>query len=1221
MYLKSLVLRGFKSFAEKSVMRMEPGIMAVVGPNGSGKSNISDAVLWVLGERNAKNLRGNSMEDVIFAGSGTRRATSMAEVELVLDNSDETLAVDYTEISIARRMYRDGRNEYLLNGSVCRRMDIMDVLHDAGLGAGAHSIISQGSLEEVLKSKPVERRALIEEAAGVLKHKQRLERSSKKLDRLLLSTSRINDVATEVERQLKPLARKAARARTYTELNGELTEINIDLAVERLRAYKREWEETEVATHEMQEAIAGLEAACVKADAAVEAASEEIREKTRMMAEVSERYRHFARVADRLDATIQSLHAKVRTLTEQSAAARARMDAGEGEIAAAEAASVDARRAADEAESQKETLDTRVRELTSGLNDVVGQISGVSARLREARNQESDFKGRADRARNKVSVLNETLAKSSAKLELLEERRSTLDGRVSDAQAEAEIALAAADADMQRLGHLEAEAANARDLVAKCGEAQMRAREDLEAAREALAGIKAGIEAINEIEQNALKFGSEARSSLTETYAKSGRDVQPLSHFLDVDPKYEAICERALGDMLDAFIGFDATGVLNASQMLKDGGIGGSASFLYSGDMAAHIEARPDLPQSTDDLRHLGLPGVKLLDFARVQGDAREAVEALLQSVVVCDTFADALTGHAQDTVGLDFYSIDGQSVRADGRVYVGGFVEAGESGTLARQRHLAELNSALEGASARVESAAEVAKSAEEAARGAQVASLSASEAAARAKGDADSAVKKVKDAQAALEAACAEKTQIEKQVADLTQILEGARPDIDAVTAEITELEASLAAAVNRRDEAQSELSELRRNEDNLKSQLNAAKLDLAKQSERAVYEARVAARYVQDLALTREKIKQAEAESTRKAAAAERLRGVIGVFDALSSAAMRSTQSFEQAASATNAESSELDTRLNEARSQAKSARGALEAKTDALTDIKIKVARLEVQVQNAVADITENLGVSIEAALARPQIDNVEVSVARAEELKRKIANLGTINPDAAEQYDELSRRYDFLAGQLADLKSATTSLKRINRIITDRIQTDFDDTFAIVNANFGRIFESLFPGGHAYLTLEDVALAADQAAEGNGDLATDGPNAQSSVDRLQHEAGIEVHAQPAGKRIAKMSLMSGGEKSLTALALLFAIYTTNNAPFYILDEVEAALDDTNLMRLVDFVDSQRNQTQIIMITHQRRTMEAADVLFGVSMGKDGVTKVISQKLEAALKSVE
>jgi chromosome segregation protein len=830
------------------------------------------------------------------------------------------------------------------------------------------------------------------------------------------------------------------------------------------------------------------------------------------------------------------------------------------------------------------------------------------------------MRGRAERARNKVAALNETLAKSSAKLELLEERRASLDGRVADTQAEADAASAAAEADMQRLGHLEAEAASARDLVAKCSEAQMRAREDLDAAREALAGIKAGIEAINEIEQNALKFGSEARSMLADTYAKSGRDVQPLSRFLDVEPKYEAICERALGDMLDAFTGCDAAGVIDASRALKDGGIGGSAAFLYRGDVDVQANARCDLPQNTDELVNLGLPGVRLLDYVKVRGEARKAAEALLQSVVVCDTFADALAGHALDTVGLDFYSMDGQSVRADGRVYVGGFVEAGESGTLARQRHLAELTSALEGASTRVDSASEVAKSAEEAARSAQVASLSASEAAARAKGDADSAAKKAKDAQAALESACAERTQIEKQIEDLTQVLEGARPDIDAVTAEIAELDASLAEAIAARDEAQGEMSELRRSEDGFKSQLNAAKLDLAKQSERAVYEARVAARYVQDLTATREKIKQAGRDSERKVAAAERLRAVIGVFDALSGTAMKSTRAFEQAANSTNEESSNLDARLNEARSHAKSTRSALEAKTDALTDVKIKVARLEVQVQNAVADITENLGVSIEAALSRPQLDDAEAAAARADELKRKIANLGTINPDAAEQYDELSRRYEFLAGQLADLKSAATSLKRINRIITERIRTDFDDTFAIVNANFGRIFESLFPGGHAYLTIEDVVAADDVALEGDHQTG-EGLDVARTDGRVQTEAGIEVHAQPAGKRIAKMSLMSGGEKSLTALALLFAIYTTNNAPFYILDEVEAALDDTNLMRLVDFVDSQRNQTQIIMITHQRRTMEAADVLFGVSMGKDGVTKVISQKLEAALKSVE
>ena len=308
MYLKSLVLKGFKSFADRSALSLEPGITAVVGPNGSGKSNISDAVLWVLGERNAKHLRGQAMEDVIFAGSSARKATGLAEVELVLDNSDGKLPVDFDEVSITRRMYRSGESEYLINGNVARRMDVLDILHDSGLGTGTHSIIGQGSLDSILQSKPEDRRALIEEAAGVLKHKQRKAKSERKLAAMDATLARVRDVAGEVGRQLGPLERKAKKARAYQELSGQLTDISLALAVDDLRCLRQSWDAACAGEHQLVEDLQARHQDISTAEAAAETLQEQIRKQTENAGDLSRSYQRASSAVERFDGAVLLLH-------------------------------------------------------------------------------------------------------------------------------------------------------------------------------------------------------------------------------------------------------------------------------------------------------------------------------------------------------------------------------------------------------------------------------------------------------------------------------------------------------------------------------------------------------------------------------------------------------------------------------------------------------------------------------------------------------------------------------------------------------------------------------------------------------------------------------------------------------------------------------------------------------------------------------------------------
>ncbi|MVN57582.1 AAA family ATPase, partial [Gordonibacter urolithinfaciens] len=388
MYLKSLVLKGFKSFADRSALALEPGITAVVGPNGSGKSNISDAVLWVLGERNAKNLRGQAMEDVIFAGSSARKATGLAEVDLVLDNSDGTLPVDFAEVAITRRMYRSGESEYLINGVVARRMDVLDILHDTGLGTGTHSIISQGSLDSILQSKPEDRRALIEEAAGVLKHKQRKAKSERKLEHMDQHLARVKDVAAEVERQLGPLERKAKRARAYQGLSAELSELTLALAVDDLRVLQRAWDEAVERERALDEELVQKKAAIAEAEARAEELQERIRRESADAGELAKTHRRASSAVERFDGATLLLHEKRRAAQAREAELRVALEAGKARRAAAEAERAQAAAQVGEVRAERERADADVARLAeehASLTERHRALDREAAALTEAR--------------------------------------------------------------------------------------------------------------------------------------------------------------------------------------------------------------------------------------------------------------------------------------------------------------------------------------------------------------------------------------------------------------------------------------------------------------------------------------------------------------------------------------------------------------------------------------------------------------------------------------------------------------------------------------------------------------------------------------------------------------------------------------------------------------------------------------------------------------------
>lgn len=1179
MYLKSLVLKGFKSFADRSVLSLEPGITAIVGPNGSGKSNISDSVLWVLGERNAKNLRGQAMEDVIFAGSSARKSVGIAEVDLVLDNADGTLPVDYSEVAVTRRMYRSGESEYLINGALARRMDVLDILHDSGLGTGTHSIISQGSLDSILQSKPEDRRAIIEEAAGVLKHKQRKLKSQRKLEQMDAHLTRVRDVAAEVERQLKPLERKAKRAQAYQGLADELAELNLLLAVDDLRVLQKKWDAATGLERDLDEQLGTMRAAIDAAEREIEALQQTIQERNANSGELSRRYRRAQSALERFDATTLLLHEKKRAAQSYEGELHVALSANKEKARQAEADRAQALAQLEEVAAEKRAADTQVEALLAEQRELSEKRTALEKSVQEWTGRERSLGRQIEATRLAQAENNELLTNSRAHEKLIAGHSKELEIQLSHAQGDYDRAHAAGQANEQKLSDLKEREGRARQRVTEAFAAREQAREAFDSARDAASILASEIRGLEEVER-ASEAAGPALAWLMEHADELEASIEPLSHVIVAPKGSEALVEHLLGTDLAALFVSDI------------GGANAIAEALCSVEETGEVVLLPERNMSPSGAG--ASAGERLIDMLDYPDSHAEAVSGLLGDVYVCESRQEALAAHEADSQGARFATRDGFVVWPSGKIVVGSNRHDGE-GALARHRRIEELKLSLTDAQA-VQAEADAERERTDAAlREAQAESLALSQELAQLKGQTESSKEELRRAEEKLAALQREFEDLERQRGEAQEVLKTAQPTADELDGKLKELEASLEEAKAHAARFQQEVAPLRKRANDLQNEFSEARLAAATSAERETYTKRVVEAREREIEAILVQDETAKESLGRKALARARVVPLLAVFEELSDSAKRWTQRLEDETLAAQDSSSGLHAAMNEARKTAREAHDAFDDVNAKLSQARVDKGRLEVQVEAAIGTIVNDCKVPLETALATPPLENRAETEDKTFKLRRRIANMGTINPDAAVEYEELKRRYDYMATQLEDLASARRSLSKIVSVIDARMKEDFVTTYEQVNSNFQEIFAILFPGGSAELSLVDP--------------------------EDPENTGVEVTAQPRGKRITKMMLMSGGEKSLTALALLFAVYRIRSTPFYILDEVEAALDDSNLRRLCSYLDSLRHSTQLIMITHQRRTMEMADVLYGISMQADGVTRVVSQKLDHALKYAE
>jgi chromosome segregation protein len=1189
-YLKTLAIKGFKSFADRSAMTFEPGISVIVGPNGSGKSNVSEAVLWVLGEQRASNLRVQAMEELIFSGSSARQAVGVAEVELVLDNADGTLPIEFEQVAIMRRMFRNGESEYFINGSPCRRMDVIDILFDSGIGQGAHSIIGQGNLISVLESKPADRRALVEEAAGILKHKKRKEKASRKLVAMDASLERVEDIIRIIESQLRPLERQAVRAKQYKTITDELTTLDLSLAVDDLRSLQVEW-----SLFDRKEKEIGAEAELVyfrlnEREAELNKRQLALEEKGLFAGDLNEQRIRCQSIMQRLDASMLVLEEKGRNMVSRLSDLRASIYNSKTRLKTASAEFNEVSEKLSEGQG-------RVKSFYEQLND----LGHESEAALKAKNRAEDEHNRCVTAlRNHQTSLDAThvnFAKAKESLGSLDVEESLLKESFEQLSEEFTGTQGVLVERRARLDGLEAQLARekADSKLAKADiDKRVRLLDDrrakLDAQRETLNTIQAEVRALEEIDR-AFETASPALNWI-QTHKEDFRGVVgPIANSIRVRPapalpfdmrteEVEVLIERLLGADLFGLLVDDASAAGRIAEQLLVGKERGEIALVPLEGARASSEASPY--------------GKRLVDYLEFPDSDRKAALALLGDIYLVASIAQAQECHLLDSLGVRFATKDGAVVWPNGKLTLGMQLNDVDS-VLARRRKLDVLGDEMHSALGSLTDAELELSVAEQNLQAAQTDDFEISQRLAKVQGDSDSAREEVIRLEETMTQLLYRREGIERKLGDVAKRRQSSEPLAQDYARRIERLEGETAGLEGAVADAKAVLDGANEERSAVAERLSALKIELetAKGSSTYLRNRHEALRHeIKDLETTLEVSGQTEVSLD---IIRQRVDPLYHIYEELHAGAAMWAEKLRDQAQLEQTDSRNLRTIINEATAAVEEARDELDEVKKRLTELRVEKARLESEVEHAVARITQENGTPLELALETPSPQDRQSAENQAMRLRKKLTTMGAVNHVAMEEYEALKKRRDYTLEQVEDLREARKSLTKIERALDRKMKNQFLETFEQVNKNFQDIFGLLFPGGFGQLLLTE------------GDESDD--------------IGIEVSAQPKGKKITKLSLMSGGEKSLTALALLFAVYKIRDVPFYVLDEVEAALDDTNLSRLIEYFDRVRDHTQLILVTHQRRTMEAADVLYGVSMQAAGVSKLVSQRLDQALRHAE
>ena len=1172
MYLKSLTLKGFKSFASATTLRLEPGITCVVGPNGSGKSNVVDALTWVMGEQGAKSLRGGKMEDVIFAGTSGRAPLGRAEVAVTIDNTDGALPIEYTEVTISRILFRNGQSEYQINGEASRLLDIQELLSDSGIGREMHVIVGQGQLDAILMATPEERRGFIEEAAGVLKHRKRKEKAIRKLDSMQANLARVNDLTVELRRQLRPLGKQAEVAKKAATIQADLRDAKLRLLADDYISLSKTLDAEVADENALRERRGQVEAELDKVRRREEELDAQAAFESPLLIKAQENFYSLSGLREKFRGTQSLAQERSRFLAEEAEEARSAgrdPESLDQEAALLRQEEAQLRNAVTAATQALTTATTSLATAEAALKSEEDTIAAAMRAIADQREGTARQEGHIKSLAARLEAITEEISRLVA---ARTEAQSRVDSAKSD-YSKFELEIGNADAGEQGLDSQFEGAKNALDSAKKVHSELVDTERAADRERNSI-----------ESKLEAIRLTSSSRDGAA-ALIRDSRGVQILgsiASLIEIDSGWEAATAAALGALADAVVVKDLSSAVTALTTLRSENLGQADVLVYQPGQRTGGET----PSGQ----------VSLLSHVR-SSQISELLQSLLATTVVADNARAAesiVRSHPQATV-----------VTRDGDVITSHRARGGSASSTS----LIEIKALVDDLGKKLEDLTHKCD---------------------RLKFEISTAATEVDTKQAAFDLALGKLNESDARIAALTEQLAVSGQNIKSATAEVERLTLAIdeATAAKSRDE-----NELTIASHQLQSHGEIAEPDHTKAealrndvstARTAEVEARLAVRTSEERvtstaarAQALELSAQAEREASERAVSRRgaRARGAV-ISQAIAEAAYEALIHIERSIAKAQTERSRLEANRADREGETLTVRARNRELTQELDQLTSSVHRDEIaraeqrmRVETLENKAVEELGIDIPTLIAEygpdkdvPTFIETEAGEIVATELipyrrdqqekrlaatERSLTLLGKINPLALEEYNALEERLKFLAEQLEDLKRTKKDLLDIIKEVDDRVQQIFMEAYEEVAEHFKDIFARLFPGGDGrlFLTNPDDPL----------------------------NTGVDVEARPPGKRVKRLSLLSGGEKSLTAVAMLVAIFKSRPSPFYVLDEVEAALDDVNLGRLLTIFEELRESSQLIIITHQKRTMEIADALYGVTMRGDGVTEVISQRL--------
>ncbi len=1179
MYLKSIEVHGFKSFANKIVFDFHKGITGIVGPNGSGKSNVADAVRWVLGEQSVKQLRGSSMQDVIFAGTENRKPLSYAYVAITLDNSDHQLAIDYEEVTVARRLYRSGESEYLINGSPCRLKEVSELFYDTGIGKEGYSIIGQGQIDRILSGKPEERRELFDEAAGIVKFKKRKATAQKKLENERDNLVRVNDILAELERQVGPLERQSEKAKTYLKKKSELKEYDVNMFLlesEQIRSQQKDVEDKfQIADAQLKESNADYE----KIRTEYEQLGQSMAQMDEKINSIRENISNTSVMKEKLESQIQILTEQIHTAEMTDEHLQSRLDAIDQEKA---------QRSEQSATyiAEKEKLDEQLLEVQNRQNEAQEKLTAVQQEIARC-NQgiENGQKELYELLNNKAGIQSKQ-QRFDTMLEQINIRKAELGKRLLDRKTQ-EADLNTVLSDYQKeLEEVSLEIIDLKkkeeELTGKEKEWRDKLRENgrkLEENQTAFHKQQSRLESLKNIAERYDGYGNSIRKVMEQKASNLGL-LGVVSDLIQVEKKYETAIETALGGNIQNIVTEDESTAKKMIGFLKQNRLG-RATFLPLTSVSA--KGNPKNETLLDEEGVLGIAN----RLVKCDKKYDEVAAYLLGRVLVVDTIDHAIALAKKNHYSLHIVTLEGEYLSPGGSMTGGAFKNS--SNLLARKREIEELEqkvdsirkelSELKNRREDIRTAIELnADELDQVKEELQQKYLVQN----TAKMNVDRAKQQRNESEAVFTGLMGEKQQIEQQIEEIDnnkkQILdeiEYSKKREQEINEEANAFQKILEEQAKLENEASQKLSNIQLETANIKQKVEFAQVNIDRiNGEVEKFDAE-RADLLENAAQSKEdaKKKQQDIEEIKKTIAAsgeshgkleEELRESVAKKEQMSADYRGFFQKQEEISKRCN----DLDKEIFRLNNQREKLKEAGEYQTNYLWEEYELTPHAALELQN---DIYDDL-----TALKK-----------MVAEVKDEIRKLGDVNVNAIEEYKEVSERYQFLKGQHDDLVEAEQTLAGIIEDLDSGMRKQFSEKFAEIQKEFDASFKHLFGGGHGTLELvEDEDIL---------------------------ECGIRIIAQPPGKKLQNMMQLSGGEKALTAIALLFAIQALKPSPFCLLDEIEAALDDSNVTRFASYLNKLTKNTQFIVITHRRGTMAAADRLYGITMQEKGVSTLVSVNL--------